>query len=102
MTNQELYRLLKTTGYPVAYHHFKTKEVAIPFLLYFDDSLDTFNADDKVYSKSNSYKIYLATEKKDIEAENKVETLLDNNHIPYYKRVDFIEEEQIYQIEYEI
>lgn len=101
MTNKEIFELLKTLGMLVAYDHFDRK-VEPPFIIYRDDTPETFKADDKVYKKINSYIIDLITDKKDVELEETLETLLNDNCIPYDKTSDFIDDEKIYQIEYTI
>lgn len=101
MSNEEVYNLLKKLNLPVAYNHFKDK-VTPPFIIYDETSPNTFKADDLVYSQTNTYTIYLITDKKDYKLEKKVESLLNENHIPYEKDFDFIDTEQIFQTEYNI
>lgn len=102
MTEQEIFDLLNTLNFPVAYDHFTQKDVSIPFILYKTDTVNTFKADDKVYRKINSYEVDLITEIKDIKIENKLETLFDEHNIPYEKYEEYIDSEKIYQIYYTI
>jgi len=97
---EKLYNLLSTLGYPVAYSQFKDKKVSIPFILYKNDATDTFKADDKTYLKSNDFIITLVTSKKDLQVELKLESLLNENNLPFDKNEDYIEGEDIYQIQY--
>ncbi len=100
ITETDLYNLLSTLEYPVAYDHFTSKEVTIPFILYRNTDSSAFRADDKSYILGHNYIVELATEKKDLTVENSLETLFDNNNLPYDKTEDYIESEKIYQIRY--
>lgn len=103
MGEATLYTLLKTLNIPVAYDHFVvTNEITVspPFVLYRNDDSNNFKAEDKVYLKNNKYIIDLVTETKDTAKETTLETLLDNNNIPWDKAEDYIESEKIYQIRY--
>ncbi len=100
MEETELYNLLVTLNYPVAYDHFDKPVTQRPFLLYRNDSPETFNADNKTYYKCNHYIIDLITDKKDVVVEKSLEALLNNNNLPYEKEEDFIDSEKIYQISY--
>ena len=100
MSESELYTLLSTLKYPVAYDHFTKKTVSIPFILYRNTDAQTFKADDINYNVSKQYIVDLITAKKEPTIESSLETLFDNNYLPYEKSEDYIESEQIYQIRY--
>lgn len=109
MTEADLFNLLKKMEIPVAYNKFDInnsiyngKEVKPPFILYEFETIDSFNADDKTYYYENNYVIDLVTEKKDLELEQKLETILNNNNIAFEKNEDYIETERIFQISYSI
>lgn len=102
MNEKELYQLLSTLGYPVAYDHFVSPVTSRPFILYRNASVESFKADDTTYYKPPKYEINLITDTKDIIVENRLETLLVDNHLPFDKYEDFIKDEKIYQITYEI
>lgn len=101
MTLENLYSILKATGYPVAYSHFKNK-VTIPFITYITDNSNNFFADDEVYKKCDDVRIELYTDKKDLEAEQKLENLLNENNIPYESEQVWIESEKLFQKKYEV
>lgn len=102
MTNEEIYSLISQLGIPAAYNHFD-KKIQPPFVLYTDLSPDVLNADDYNYMMYDNYQIELVTDKKDIVLEKQLETLLNNNHIPFEKLDDiFDDSERIYIITYEI
>ena len=100
----DLYTILKTLEIPVAYDHFDSdKEISIPFLVYRETSPATFRADGLTYHQFYDYEIELVTEKKEVELEKQIETLLTTNKIPY----DVLDEiwdddEKIYHNFYEI
>lgn len=104
MTHQELYNLLNTLGIPVAYNTFvSNKEVAIPFLIYRETSVDTFKADSTTYYRPRNFELELVTEKKEVELQDRLEELLIENNIPFDTTDEvWDEEERIYHNFYEI
>jgi hypothetical protein len=97
----ELKTILNECGYPVAYSHFTTPPIP-PYVTYLVAYSSNFIADNKVYQKVSNVQIELYTTKKDLVAENKLETVLDNNEIPYQSTETFIESEQLFQKIYEV
>lgn len=59
-------------------------------------------ADNKVYTKINNFTVELYTNKKDLIAEEKLESLFDKYEIPYNPDEVWIESEQLFQRIYEI
>lgn len=106
MTLQELAQILKSTGYPVAYSHFKkdsnTPPPRPPFICYVVAYSSNFFADDRVHKKIDQVQVELYTTIKDLEAEKKVETALENAGLVYETTETFIESEQLFQKIYEI
>lgn len=101
MEMHELYTLLGTTGYPVAYHHFK-KPPSIPFITYLDTGTTNFMADDAVYEKVLNIDVELYTEVKDAAAEQKLEKIFKENGIAWDADEFWDESEKMYQRIYEI
>jgi len=101
MTQAELYNLLKSTGLPVAYNHFKNPP-SLPYIVYLFTFSNNLGADNKVYQKINNYKVELYSDKKDLVSEKLIEDLLDENEIFYDKTETYIESEKLYQVIYEI
>lgn len=97
----ELKKLLDATGYPVAYSHFK-KEVTTPYVTYLVTYSPNFKADNKTYHRIDSVDIELYTDKKDLQSEAILESILDANEIPYDTTETFIESEQLFQKIYEV
>ena len=101
MTQNELYNLLKSTGLPVAYHHFN-EPPGLPYIVYLFTFSENLGADNKVYQKIDNYQIELYSEKKDLAREQLIENLFDENDIYYDKSETYIESEEMYQVVYEI
>lgn len=101
MTQVELLNLLKATGYPVAYSHFNT-EPAAPYLVYLFAYDTDLMADNRNYVEISNFQVELYTEKKDLDAEKKVQDALKGAELPYRKNESWIESEKLYQIIYEI
>lgn len=101
MTQNELYNLLKSTGLPVAYHHFD-EPPSLPYIIYLFTYSSNFAADSKIYKRFDNYQVELYSEKKDLESEQLLENVFDENDIYYDKSETYIESEEMYQVVYEI
>jgi hypothetical protein len=101
MTLNDIYTILKATGYPVAYSHFTTSQTP-PYIAYMSAYSSNLKADNKVYAKIDNLQIELYTAKKDLTAEKKLEELLDQNEIAYDSTETWIESEQLFQKIYEV
>lgn len=101
MTLAELNSILDATGYPVAYSHFNEQK-ATPYITYLVSYSSNFFADNKTYKRIDIAQVELYTDKKDLQAESTLETLLDSNEIAYETTETFIESEKLFQKIYEI
>src|SRR5699024_10673465 len=101
MSLTELYNLLKATGYPVAYSHFNEPK-GRPFITYLTTYTSNFHADNKVHQKVKNVDVELYTSKKDLQAEQTLEGLLNEHELPFDKVETYIDSEKIYQIIYEV
>jgi hypothetical protein len=101
MTLTELKQILDTSGYPVAYSHFK-EPPSLPYIVYLVSYSSNFFADNKVHRKIDNVQIELYTDKKDLNAENTLESVLDTHEIPYQTTESYIESEQLFQKLYEL
>jgi hypothetical protein len=101
MTLEELYTVLKSTGYPVAYSHFENP-VNPPFIAYLVTGSANFYADNTTYLKINEVQIELYTSKKDLTIESNVESVLDAHSIPYETTETYIDSERLFQKIYEV
>jgi len=96
-----LSNLLKSTGLPVAYHHF-VQPPTPPYIVYLFAFSSNFGADNRVYHKNPRYQVELYTEFKDPATEKLLEDLFDTNDIHWEKTETYIDSEKLYQIIYEI
>ncbi len=101
MDEVTLFNLLKSTGLPVAYHHF-TSPPTPPYIVYLFSYSSNFGADNRVYSKQSNYQVELYTTKKDPVSEKLIEDLFDEHDIYWEKTETYIESEGLYQVLYEI
>lgn len=101
MTLENLYLILKSTGFPVAYSHFEEKTPP-PYITYLSQYSSNFIADNRVYKKIDNIQIELYTRQKDLEVEKKLEDLLDENEIAYETTESWIDSEKLFQRIYEV
>lgn len=103
MTEQEVYQMVKSIGFPVAYHHFEEGQSPdLPFLVYLYPESNNFSADGIVYQKITELDIELYTDKKDLNAEKKIETVLKKNGFFYSKTETYLDTEKMYEVLYEM
>lgn len=93
--------ILNEIGISFAYDHFAEGESPEPpFICYLTPESDNFSADGGVYLKVAVVHIELYTNRKDPDAEAKVETALDASGIFYDKTEVWIEGEKLYEVLY--
>ena len=106
MKLDELKTILEATGYPVAYSHFTETEneplPTPPFIIYLAAYSSNYMADNKVHIPIENVQIELYTDQKDLEAEAKVEAVLNEAEIPFQTTELYIQSEEIYQKIYEM
>ncbi len=97
----KLLKVIKDIDLPFAYDHFAEGESpSPPFLIYLLPNTNHFGADSKVYYKINKVNIEIYTDKKDIDLEKRVETVLDRYSIFYEKSEVWIDSEKLYEVLY--
>lgn len=101
MDEATLFQLLKTTGVPVAYHHF-TSPPSPPYVVYLFSYNTNFGADNRVYEAAKNFQVELYTKTKDPASEALIEGLFDTNDIYWEKTETYIDSEGLYQVLYEI
>ena len=101
MTQVELLDLLKTTGYPIAYHHFVSAATP-PYIVYLRSFDTNISSDTKVHGKFKNYQVELYTKKKDLVAEQSIEAVLNNIDTDYDTLETYIESEEMYQVVYQL
>jgi len=98
----ELVKIIEEMGIPFAYDHFAEGESPEPpFLCYLLPGSDNFAADGRVYYKMSEVRIELYTDFKDVSLEEKVTAVLDNHGIFYEQSEVWIEEEKLYEVDFE-
>ena len=106
MTLEELNGILQATGFPVAYSHFVDSEneplPAPPYICYLITYSAHFMADNRVYKPIENVQIELYTDKKDLDAESTLESILNENEMPFQTTETFIESEMLFQKIYEL
>jgi len=101
MKLSELSTLLKSLNIPVYYSHTRSN-VKAPYIIYYELFSENYKADNKVYKKFKQVQIELYTKKKDEQMEEQLETVLDENKLPYETDYLYIEGENVFQTSYEI
>lgn len=98
----ELKTALEGLNIPIAYSHFK-KNTSTPYLVYYVDSQDGFYADNTTYTKSKTISIELYSDKKDETLEHNLETILNDNELPFDIISEvYIDDEELYEVVYQI
>ena len=101
MDEATLFTLLKTTGLPVAYHHF-TSPPTPPYIVYLFSYSSNFGADNKVYDAAKNFQVELYTKTKDLASEKLIEDALNGADVYWEKTEMYIDSEGLYQVLYEI
>ena len=104
MTLAELRNILEETGLIVQYRQFSEGQAPeLPYLIFYvEDSSLSFKADNTTYSKLQNISLELYTEEKDERLEEELERVLTIHEIDYISYEDYIEDESMYLIQYEI
>ena len=101
MTFDEISALADETGLPNAYDHFAEGESPDPpFLVFLFPRSDNFLADGKVYRKIDVLHFELYTDRKEPDAEELVEAVLDAHGMVYDKSEVWIPDERLYEVLY--
>lgn len=95
-----IYETLQSTGLPCAYSHFKTKHDP-PYLIYIGSGQDTFDADNTIYWRRNTYQVEYYFTEKDEANETAIEEALLAGGFKFTKSEDvYIESEDVQVIYY--
>lgn len=88
----------------VWYDHFvstpRKPNLVPPFILYCVEDTSTLKADDKVHYQENNYIVDFVCDVKNVLIEQQIETLFNNNYLPYDKEETYIGNERIFQVRY--
>lgn len=103
MTEVEIAQMIKSIGYPVAYHHYaEGQEPSKPYIVYLYPGSNNFSADGIVYQSVNQLDIELYTENKNLAAEKAVEAVLKEHGFFYEKSESYLETEKMFEVLYEM
>lgn len=95
-----IYETLESTGLPCAYSHFKTKQKP-PYLVYTGSGQDTFDADNTLYWRRNTYQVEYYFTEKDEANETAIEEALLAGGFKFTKSEDvYVESEDVQVIYY--
>lgn len=93
--------LRNATGIPGTYYQFKKDDApGLPFFVYFTPGIDSLAADNHNYANFPKVYIELYTELKDEDMEKRIESVLDENDMPYTKTQEFLDEEDCWMTLY--
>lgn len=86
----------------VAYRAFPENEAPeLPYLTYEEENTNNIFADNRTYVEKSSYTISLVEAYRDRAVEQLIEQALNEHDIAWNRYPEWIEEEKIYQIDYE-
>jgi hypothetical protein len=104
MTYQEINQLIESLSVqldmPYAYYQFD-EETAPPFIVFNFPNSDDFYADNVNYQEKTVLDIYFCSDEKDFKTEQAIEAFLTAHDISYSKTQSYINEEKMWQIDYE-
>ena len=103
MTYSEIRAMVEEIGLPFAYDHFAEGESPPPpFVVFLLPGTNNFMADDVVYEQVTEISIELYTNLKMPPWERRIEKILNNHEIPWDKTEVWIDEEEMYEVRYEL
>lgn len=99
----EIESILRRMNISFRYFLFSEKEVVEPpFLVWYLPESNNFFADGIVYEKITRLNLELYTDQKEFELEERLESLLEAEGIAWNKTEAFLDEEQLYEVLYEM
>ena len=101
MTKADIKTMLDGLGVPTAYYQFPDgTDITPPFLVWFYPDSDNLFADNTVYGTIEQLHIELYSDEKDFELEGKLETILNDNSLPYHRSEVYVSGEQLFETIY--
>ena len=92
--------MVNGTGLENVFDHY-TENPAPPYVVYYFPSEPDFHADNSNYCGRAELHIELFSASRDLTSEGKIETALKGAGLSWYKSIDFLNDEMIYQTTYE-
>lgn len=100
MNQVQTIALLNTLSVPSFYDH-ATEGQTLPFITIHSEQPDNFTADNFVYCEKWNFRIDLYTVYKDLTVEAEIKKLLNDNGIAWVKTEQYIDSENIWEVEFE-
>ena len=101
MTLEEVGAMISSTELPFRYSHFsETPEP--PYIVYYYPSENDIFGDNSNYVNRRQLYVELYTKSKDETTESTVENALKSAGLTWYKQTDFLSDEMLFQITYEM
>ena len=100
MKMQDVADMVNGTGLTNVFDHF-TVEPAPPYVVFYFPAEPDFHADNSNYARRAELHVELFSKSRDLTSEGKIETALRNAGLSWYKSIDFLNDELIYQTTYE-
>lgn len=103
MTYSEIKTMLYSTGLSYAYNAFPVGAVPpLPYLVFSYPNSENFGADNQVYKKGESLRVWLCTKNKDFTTEALVESVFDTYRLYWEKTESFLQSDDMYMVLYEM
>lgn len=100
MNQVQMIALLNTLPTPSFYDH-ALEGQTLPFIAIHSEQPDNFAADNSVYCEKWNFRVDLYTVNKDTVREASIKKLLNDNGIAWTKTEQFIDSEQMWEVEFE-
>ena len=102
VTYKEISTMIRQIGIPAAYLTFDYGNAERPpFIVWYLESGDNFNADNRSYQQKRWLRIELYTEYKDFESESRIESALNAHDLAFSLSEAFITDERLVEEIYE-
>lgn len=103
MDYKSIQTMINSSGLPNVYHAFPVGSVPdLPYIVYEFPNSDNFSADNHVWQKIETLRIFLCTKNKDFSTEAILENVLNSNSIFWEKYEDYTESDSMYMIQYDM
>ena len=103
MTRKEVSEMIGGIGIPFAYYQFpEGTAIAPPFICFYVDGSEDFQADNINYQKIDHYVIELYSKEKDFDLEARLENALRSNMLTWTRAEQFLDDEQMLVEVYDI
>ncbi|MBQ3071832.1 MAG: hypothetical protein IJD20_00880 [Oscillospiraceae bacterium] len=101
MTTQEIASMIAEISVPFAYRMF-TEDTAVPppFICFYYDGSNNFDADDQVFVHGETLIVELYTNRKDFALEERAQEVFDAHEIPWDRSETWINSEKMYEVIY--